>query len=402
MALINETELRKQVELEGIAKTEKHLIESLKNGDLKPQDFSLRDLACITLIDRNSGKSMGSEVISAMHRNRIDENIANAVVSSSFSNITSQLYFNAMLEGYQLEEANAVSDLFGVVQTQIQQGEIVPGISNLGDAGRVLEQNEEYPMAAVGERFINTPKVNKMGFRVPISKEALITDRTGMVLEQCRAVGGSVRLAREKEACDVIINTNGATPRAPKTAGSTPYSSRGSNYAVWQSSAASLPLYDNVTSGNTLLNPGSINQAWLTLTSIKDPDTLEPVADSGPYVLLCAPAEKYMAMRILHGLQFRTTQTNDLLVSGPETVVGDFRIVSSKYLALRPGYVAGTWYFGNFKGFKWMRMWDILPEEALPNTGLSFTHDIAMQFKVSKMETASVHEPRLVTQCTVA
>jgi hypothetical protein len=45
VATIQYRELRRRYKLDGAEKTVQHLSEALKNGDLKPVDFSLRDLA---------------------------------------------------------------------------------------------------------------------------------------------------------------------------------------------------------------------------------------------------------------------------------------------------------------------------------------------------------------------
>lgn len=387
----------------GVDKTVENLKESIRKKDLRPEDFSIRTLFETLVTDKRTGKACGAEVLEEIRKGTIQENLANFVSASAFSSITGQIFYNAILDAYQLADFN-VSPMFGVIQSNIiTQSEKVAGISNIGDASKVVGEGQEIPMASVSEDFVNTPQQQKMGLRVPITREALMSDRTGVLLERCRQVGLAIGIAREKEAVDTIIAADGATGRVA-------YNWRGTAYAPWQTSATNAPYYDNTTASNALLNHTSINNAYLTLAAIVDPLTGEPLADQGKYTLLVTPENAFVAQRIKAALQFRTggatpTDFNPTMVADGKCVV-DFDIVVSKYLASRltnASQATSHWYFGDFaRAYKWMRSLDIVVEEAMPNSGLMFSHDIMTQYRVLKFESASIHQPRVVTKNTVA
>lgn len=391
--LINEKELEQSVRTLGAEATVKNLTESLRKGDLKPSDFSLR--ALFEALVPN-----GHEIAKDMEQGkRMNENMASVVAASTFSNITGQIFYNAILDGYRLAEYT-VAPLFGVIQSNIiTTQEKIAGISNIGDAAKPVGEYEEIPLASVSEDYVLCPQQRKFGLRIPISREAMVSDRTGVLLERCRALGEAMGLSREKEAVDTIIAPNGTTDR-------TAYNFRGTPYALWQTSNAAAPYYDNVITSNGLTDHQSINAAYKVLAAITDPYTGEPLADQGKYTLLHTPENRFTAAKLKESVQYRgiSGSANFATNVSSGSAVVDFDTVASKYLASRltaAGQATSNWYFGDFsRAFKWMRHLDITVEEAMPNSGLMFTNDIMMQFRVLRFETPSVHQPRVVAKNT--
>lgn len=407
--LINEAELRKQVEKRGLTETVDHLVEALKKGDVKPDDISIKGIAENTITDLD-GKVCGREFLRELEKKQLTENMANAVSLANFSNIIQQQFFNSVLQGYNLMDSG-VADLVPVVSSNViaTAGETVPGITNLGDASKILGPGEEYPMASVEEQYIQTPRQNKMGFIVPIEREALIADRTGLLVERCRDLGRQIRIDRENEICDVIINANGSTARAPKTNGSCPYNYRGSNYALWQTSSSAPTNYLNQIV-QKLVDASSVEAMWLALQNILDPDTGAVLDEADNNTLLVTQDNYFPALRILHGLQYRTVSGEaatanmaPMLVSDGRTVT-PFNIVKSKILGARLDAASQdrkTVFFGDFaRVFRWMQSLPIMVEEALPNSGKAFTHDVVMQFKAFRYETAAIFNPRYIVKAT--
>jgi len=123
VATIRYRELRRRYQADGAEKTVRHLREALAQGHLKPEDFSIRDLAeglvpegheWVRLMDpRNPG---GVNLLEA----------GEAVDVTAFLNVTGQVIYSRILEAY-TQEAFAVSKLVDTVPTRLD-GEKIPGI----------------------------------------------------------------------------------------------------------------------------------------------------------------------------------------------------------------------------------------------------------------------------------
>lgn len=397
--MIKEQELKRSVELRGASETARELIEAFKSGQIPLHEVSFRALAGALITNKSDGKPCGNELLASLASGPLQENLANVVSSADFSHITGQVYYNSIKEGYDLSGYN-VGPMFGVIQSNvITAQEKFAGISNIGDASKVIGENQEIPFAAVSEDYVQSPVQQKWAMRIGLSREALISDRTGVLIERCRDLGRMIGLAREKEAVDTIIANSGATGRVP-------YLWRGTGVAPWQTSATNSPYYNNVVASNGLVDQSSINNAYVNLASQTDPFSGEPLSDPATFTLLCTPANRFIAEHIAHSLQYRGSSGSSNFATNLSegASVVPFNVVVSKYLHSRlatAGQADTNYYFGDFsRAYRWVRALDIEVLESLPNTGLSFSHDILQQFKVHKYETSMIMEPRFVCKNT--
>lgn len=400
--MIKEQEIRRSVELRGVEETVKDIEKALTEGQIKPHECSLRGLFSSLVVDTSTGKPCGNSVLEQMRfnpRQPLQENLANYVSMGNFSHIIGQIFFNAILESYRLADFN-IAPRFNVVPSNIiSQSERFAGISNLGDASRAIGEAQEIPMASLNEDFLNTQIQLKKGLRVPITREALLSDRTGEVLNHCRAVGEAIGIAREVEAVTTLVNNAGS-------AGAEAYNWRGTAYAAYQSSNSALPFYKNLVASNGLVDHLSINSAYIVLAQIQDPFTKQPLPDVGTYDLICTPENRFVAEKIAHSLQFRgnSSQSNFATNVSEGSPVVPFNVVVSKYLYkyLKDNSLpTSTWFFGDTKkSLAFIRSLDITVEEALPGAGIAFTHDIISQFRVLKYESSAWWNPRYMAQCT--
>ena len=116
-------ELRRRYELDGPTQTVKHLAEALRQGQLKPDDFSLRDLAEGLVPD-------GHQWVRTMDPRSIDGvsvlEAGEGVDVTAFLNVAGQVIYSKILEAYS-HEAFVVSKLVDTVPTRLD-GEKIPGI----------------------------------------------------------------------------------------------------------------------------------------------------------------------------------------------------------------------------------------------------------------------------------
>lgn len=102
MSLVAAKELAKMVKAKGLRFVVGHLHDALEAKELKPMDFSIRDLAQNLIPDGHEyvrkmdprTKSGGMNLLEA----------TNAVDTSAFSNITGQIIYSAILAGLNNEE----------------------------------------------------------------------------------------------------------------------------------------------------------------------------------------------------------------------------------------------------------------------------------------------------------
>jgi hypothetical protein len=172
MPLVKAHELRRRYELDGAGSTYQHLREALQEGHLRPEDFSLRDLAeqfCgrlwVRALDPRQG---GVELLDASGRDAsLLEADGDGVDVTAFRNITGQVIYTKILEGYR-HEAFVASRLVDTVPTRFD-GEKIPGVGGLGDLAKEVAPGMPYPTYGFGEDFIETPSTTKHGLIVPVT-----------------------------------------------------------------------------------------------------------------------------------------------------------------------------------------------------------------------------------------
>jgi hypothetical protein len=193
-------ELKRRYELDGADQTVNHLSEALREGHLKPEDFSLRDLAealvpdgreWVRMLDPRSAGSVS--VLEA----------GDGIDTTAFLNISGQVIYSKILEAYQ-QEAFICSKLVDTIPTRLD-GEKIPGIGRIAERIEEVAPGMPYPHLGFGEDYIETPSTTKRGFIVPVTKEAIFFDRTHLVLSRAAEVGEVLGLNKEKRIVDVVI-----------------------------------------------------------------------------------------------------------------------------------------------------------------------------------------------------
>lgn len=383
--LIAARELRRQYELLGPRQTCQHLCEALRQRQLLPEDFSLRDLAENLVQD-------GREWVRSLQPGREEGTVlreSSAVDTSTFSNVTGQIVYSKIADAFNSEEI-VFSKLVTTIPTRLN-GERIAGISRIGDEAEIVDEGRPFPLAGVSEDYIDTPATTKRGMIVPVTKEAIFFDRTGVLLSRCAEVGEFLAINKEKRVIDAILDEN-----AGATTGGHRYKWKGTTYATYQSSTPWI----NVKTTNALVDWTQIEQAELVLASITDPFTGEPVL-SLPDTLVVAPNLLHTARRIVNATNIRVAAggfaTSGTLyqTDGPNTLT-PYRIVSSRLLKARMA-LATNWYLGNLeKAVAYMENWGLTVVQAPDNSEAEFTQDIVARYKASERGAAVVLEPRVL------
>jgi hypothetical protein len=384
--VINTRELKRRYELDGPRQTIAHLTEALEQRHLRPEDFSIRDLAeglvpdgheWVRLLDPRSAGSV-----------RILE-AGDGVDVTAFLNITSQVIYSKIMDAY-TQEAFVVSRLVDTIPTRLD-GEKIPGIAGLSGQDQVVHPGMPYPSVGFGEDYIETPSTTKRGFIVPVTKEAIFFDRTHLVLTRAAEVGELLGLNKEKRLIDLVI---GATNN---------YKWLGTTYNTYQ---AATP-WINVKAGNELLDWQNVDVAEQLFSDMLDPNTGEPVLLSANTVLVM-PAYRHAAHRVFNALEVRFNPAGSSSTTLAANPLANYQVLDSR-LAYRRVINAGTaavdakkwWFLGDFKkAFAYMENWPITVTQSAAGSEADFNQDIVVRFKASERGAAAVLNPRFVVKCT--
>ncbi|MBI3837673.1 MAG: hypothetical protein HY288_07040 [Planctomycetia bacterium] len=384
--MIKARELKRRYDLTGPRQTMLELTEAIGQGQVRAEDFSIRDLAEGLVPD-------GHEWVRTMDpRSGGSVNLLEAgdgVDVTAFLNITSQFIYTKIMEAY-TQEAFVVSKLVDTVPTRLD-GEKIPGIARLEAQADGIAPGMPYPNLGFGEDYIETPSTTKRGFIVPVTKEAIFFDRTHLVLSRASEVGELLGLNKEKRLLDLVI---GATNN---------YKWLGTSYNTYQTAAP----WVNVKTGNELVDWTNVDAAEQLFNDILDPNTGEPVLLQANTVLVM-PAYRHAAHRVLNALEIRFNPSATATTTLAANPLGNYRVEESG-LAYRRIVASGQapadakkwWFLGDFKkAFAYMENWPITVTQSAQNSDAEFSQDIVVRFKASERGAAAVLNPRYVVKNT--
>jgi hypothetical protein len=389
---INYRELKRQVELNGPEATVAHLTEALETKELRPEDFSIRELA-----EAFNGREW-VQSFNPRHGESISLLETGAVKNSSFSNITGQIVYNKVLNAFE-DEQFIFSNEVETVPTDFN-GERIAGIGGIGDENERVDEGQPFPLVSPNEDYIDTAPTIKRGARIALTKEAIFFDRTGQLMEQARKLGYFLGLNKEKRVIDAIIDENAGA--ASIRAGGHRYHWRGTSYASYFSSSNQ---WLNLSASTALVDWTDVEALELLLAAITDPNTGEPVMVL-PEVLIVTPELLHTARRIISATEIRhgpqgSTSASAVTANSPN-VLDNYRILSSRLLAARQG-TDSSWFLGNIRrAVAYMENWPVTTLQSPANSQEEFERDIVMSWRTSERGAAQVIEPRALSKATVA
>jgi hypothetical protein len=361
------------------------LTEALRSGKMRPHDFSLQQL-----FDEFVGESVrktfnprfnghGSAPLSPLLED------VSAVSTTHFSNITGQIVYSTVLEAWN-NPMLIGGDLCTTIPT-VFDGEKIAGIGGIGDQAESIGEGQNYPFAGLSEEWIETPSTIKRGMIVPVTKEAIFFDRTGLVLSRAGEVGMYIALNKEKRILDMALGLT------------TSYRRNGGAAQATYGDTHTQGDFDNLAASNALADYTDIENALLLFDAMTDPNTGEPIIVDANTIVV--PTALSMTLdRILNATQVGNTASANTPVGANPLRGNQFQKKSNAYVKARTSS-ASTWFVGDFKGaFVYMENWPITVTQAPPNSHDEFHRDIVSQFKVSERGAAAVREPRRVVKNT--
>ena len=383
---LNYRELKRRYELDGAETTVHHLSESLREGHLQPEDFSIRDLAEALIPDGGhwvrmlDPRSNGSISLTEA---------TDGVDLTAFLNVTSQVIHSKILESY-TQEGFVASKLVQTIPTRFD-GEKIPGITRVEDKVDEVGPGMPYPHLGFGEEYVETPSTSKHGFIVPVTKEAVFFDRTNLILSRAAEVGEVLGLNKEKRILDTVLGITNS------------YNLNGTSFTTYTAAG----MWTNLLASNELIDWTNVDAAEQLFAEMSDLNTGEPILVGGTTVLVM-PAYRHAAHRVFNAAEITYSGAGSLTTTNAANPVGNYRVEESR-LAYRRIVASGEtsadakkwWFIGDFsKAFAYMENWPITVTQAPLNSEADFNNDIVIRFKASERGAPAVLNPRYVVKCT--
>lgn len=377
----------------------------LSEGTVSPEDFSIKGLF-ETFVRDDKGDACGRAIMESwvpeggLTLTGLEEAGVGAVTTAAFTNITGQIIYNEILQAW--NNPMFIADmLVKNVPTSFLDGEKIAGISNVADDAEAIGEAQPYPLSGITEEYVETPKPVKRGHILPLTRETIIADRTGRLLDQARTITTSMRINKEKRVLDTVLGID------------TTWRYNGSvATATYHDSTTAPANFDNQTNQD-LQDYTDIEAAMLLFDAITDPNTGEPVMNVANQ-LIVASANVYTARRILNATQIRSSTANLVtLAANPLNVPSlggiqsnGFELLSNPWVGLRA--TAGSldtnyWWVGDFKqAFRYMEVWPLSTTQLPSSSEWEFQNDIVKAWKVSEFGVPAVVNPRHVVRSTGA
>ncbi len=384
--LIKARELKRMRELEGVDGARRILTEALEDKALTIDNFSIRDLF-VSL--HENGEELLNSIMPNKSGGRTLFEAQNAVDTSAFSSITGQIIFNKIRDAYQ-DPVFLWPDLCETMQTEFLNGERIPGIGRIGDLAQPVGEGMIYPTVGLNEEYTDTVPTVKRGMVVPVTREIIIADRTGILARVAGEVGYWMGVNKEKRIIDLAVgNTNN-------------YNRNGTATNTYLTAGA----YINSQTGNALDGQANEWRAFeksdLLFDAITDPNTGEPIIVMADTIIVPSALMR-TAARILSATEVVTVDNRQngatIRTASPNPYKGrSLKVLSSPYVKLRSGSSTLWWYGNPKKAFLYPEVWGIETTQAASNNEVEFMQDIWARYKVSERGAAQVLEPRAMIQ----
>lgn len=390
----NYSELIKQYQAEPETAT-RNLKEAFESRQLRPNEFDLGRLfeACYGYDQFRRVRSKEILANEVFERNLTEA--AGAVSTASFLNITGQIVYSAVLDKYELPEF-VFTKLIPTTPTQFLDGEKIAGVTQIGDEALVRNEGDPYAIVGVGEDWIFTPPVKDRGFEVPVTWEAVFSDRTGQLLERAGDVGAWLGQNKEKRAIDCVIDENTTAHR---------YNWRGTVIASYGNNSGTH-TWDNLSASTTLLDWTSLNTAEQLFNEMTDPYTGEPYMFDAKHLVVTKQLEN-TAKRIISATEIRVVTPGYATTGSPTQTLASnpyqnkLEVVSSKMIAPRLA-TDTSWFYGDVAKYaKYMQAEPMTVLQAPTNNEQEFTRRIVARYRANERGAYVVVQPRAMVTCTV-
>ncbi len=295
------------------------------------------------------------------------ERIAEAMASSSFPVITKQLLHPTVISAYEL----AYGDM-GQLVTEVpvaRDEEKLAGFTDPQGLERV-GQLMPYEESVLDESYVLL-KSFKFGRIISLSREMILFDQTGQIVERARRIGEMAGYHKAefiiKKACSLTTTTiTGEAANKSLFYNGTSRTMYANDHSSWD-----IQTNDNLIT--TALSTAGLKAAMILRRKVKN-RVGQFVNVSLPIDLLIPPDLEETAWMLVNSEhQFDTAE------NAKNPYKNKFNIIISSFLT-----DVEDWYIGNFaRQTYWGTVWPIETSEQTSNSEKAFENDIVSRFKVS-------------------
>lgn len=341
----------------------------LEGGEVKPQDFSLRELYR-ELVETEHGVDL---------RFASTDQIMEAVSASAFPYITGELISKTIMDEYNVN----IGDVASLV-TEGDATDFDTTVAGFG-AGEGLEEVGEgmpYEETTLTEKRA-TIRSGKFGRIIPVTREMVLFDKTGQVLNRARNVGRKAGQHRARMIVQTIemeprtaFGETSSTIRAAVLNGTA--ITQSNFYNTDHSSVSGLDGQVNANTVSDALTTSGISNALNRFANMVDErgDEIQIV----PSVLLVHPLDGPTAWQLVRSTNQFDTANNALNPYGPGGY-RTFKVVESVFIETSS---TRNWYLGDFaQQLFWL--WGWKPETLVQtkDSNISFEKDIITRYRFS-------------------
>jgi hypothetical protein len=359
----------------------------LDTGELKPEEFSLRQLweACVGPVNHTLPSYAARQKVYVTDVAQLSTLHTEADLGTNlFQTVTGALISKRVIDAYN-QMGGFIGDQLVTIEPSNRKNERFAGFTALQGPKEVLE-GMPYEEASFGDKYVTTVE-SKKGRIVSITEEAVYFDQTNELLRRATMLGEATRVEREKTIVRGVIDADyvASTSGVYRPSGTLEqlYPTNGSNYNYVGSG--------NTTSGSPY-NAAVTLEDWTDIdfilryhaTQVLDdrhgPETGEPILWM-PKILLVPKNKELTALRIVTATSIITATNSDVQRTEFRNPFGGvYQVLASPFV---DAVSADDWYFGDFKRqFIWKEIWPVQVFRQTREDDAGFERDVVARFKV--------------------
>jgi hypothetical protein len=360
----------------------------LHTGELKPHDFSLRQLweACVgpthltlpTLAARQRYYVAAVDELGQLHAE-------SDLGTNLFQTVTGAVIARRVMDAYQQTDG-LIGDQLVTVEPASVRGERFAGFTAL-QGPKEVKEGMPYEEASFGDKFVTTVEAKK-GRLLSITEEAIHFDQTGELLRRAARLGEATRLEREKTIVRGVVDadynaTLGVGVYRPSGTLAALYPVNGSrrNYIGVGNTTSGAP-FDTAVPLEDWSAPALVLQYHAT--QVRDdrhgPEAGEPLPWL-PKILLVPKTRELSARRIVEATAIvAVTGSGARQTEARNPLAGAFQVLASPFL---DNVSTADWYLGDFqRQFIWKEIWPVQVFRQTRDGDADFDRDVVARYKV--------------------
>lgn len=334
---------------------------------LTPESISVRDLLDMFVIENYKQQGRSVDALLSGGGSRA---MAEAINTSQFPRILGRMTSIMILDAYSLAMEGA--DRLVTESTGHRDDYAYFGKLTGKDNPERVHEGEVYEEGGYGEYEVRI-KLRKFGKIFQLTKEMILADRTGQIIEHCKDYGEQMGYHRQTDILECATTRASTIHEGDATSW---LNINGTGYAVYADTHATYPGSGGQANDNNLtstsLSASGYESALTALRAIKDINGDHIMVQ--PKFVIVAPAQSYTAKKL-----FISTVEPGLTSGGqdPNIFKGNYEPIVDN------AGTAGTWYMGDFaKQIRYVWGWKPMVESTVSQEQ-ALMRDVVMTVKAS-------------------